>query len=562
MGYREDCYGRGLALNGDKTTTGASCISSTGSRVSYFGRGIVRVGDVTTDCPKCGRYGRIIDGESRSQYFGAAAAVDGSLVVCHCPEGSNRVIAPAGEWLGRGKSPEQQAEERQKVRLATRKAEQAAQEKRLAAERERNRVFAKSCLRGEGCNDAGDQCEPHSNFARMAFYQAAPVTDTTARQHTESGKKQPSAEAIPKPKRHSALYKWRYGNHEEMDYQAALATMAGMARVQTAMAGANVLTPIAGNLAVPGTWAVSAARIAVGGIGAPLAGLLVGMMPGRLNNGEQDFIDRMRLEQMREAPTRVRFTWENDTQGNPVPHGWHTPAGQDKVRVRSMQWNNSRQAYTFTTEEDDPLTLIWTPDSSGMEIPAHTGDQSPPQLPGSVMVDPLPDNNGFDSTVSPAPEEKGFADYILILPLPNIPPIYIYLSKPPVEFLEVELYSDFIRRSRQGKYEADHMPSRAAVERYYMNKYPTMDIEQITELSNRVASIVIPKEVHRRVSETFGGRNSDTRIDLDSRDLRAAADSNLDAIKPKLQEYGATEQQIEAVRARVHELNSKIGLYK
>ncbi len=41
---------------------------------------------------------------------------------------------------------------------------------------------------------------------------------------------------------------------------------------------------------------------------------LVGMMPGKLNEGEQDFIDRMRLAQMREAPTRVRYTWENDQQ--------------------------------------------------------------------------------------------------------------------------------------------------------------------------------------------------------------------------------------------------------
>lgn len=27
MGHRSDCYGRGTALEGDKTTTGAECIS-------------------------------------------------------------------------------------------------------------------------------------------------------------------------------------------------------------------------------------------------------------------------------------------------------------------------------------------------------------------------------------------------------------------------------------------------------------------------------------------------------------------------------------------------------
>ncbi|MBS0848003.1 PAAR domain-containing protein, partial [Citrobacter sp. JGM124] len=51
MGYRENCYGRGLALHGDKTTTGASCISSLGQGTSNFGLGIVRKGDHTTTCP-------------------------------------------------------------------------------------------------------------------------------------------------------------------------------------------------------------------------------------------------------------------------------------------------------------------------------------------------------------------------------------------------------------------------------------------------------------------------------------------------------------------------------
>jgi len=31
-------------------------------------------------------------------------------------------------------------------------------------------VFAKSCLRGSGCTDAGTDKEPHTNFASMAFY--------------------------------------------------------------------------------------------------------------------------------------------------------------------------------------------------------------------------------------------------------------------------------------------------------------------------------------------------------------------------------------------------------
>ncbi|MBK4714726.1 MULTISPECIES: S-type pyocin domain-containing protein [Tenebrionibacter/Tenebrionicola group] len=175
--------------------------------------------------------------------------------------------------------------------------------------------------------------------------------------------------------------------------------------------------------------------MAAGGAGAPLAALVVGMMPGRLNDGEQDFIDRIRAEQMKEAPTRVRYTWETDEYGDLTPYGWHTPPGNDMVRVRKMEWDGSRQAYTFTTEEDEPVTLIWTPDSSGVNVPSNTGNQTPLHIPSTIIVNPLPDNTQIDAITSPTPEEKTFADYILILPLPNIPPIYVYLNENKTSFV-------------------------------------------------------------------------------------------------------------------------------
>ena len=323
-----------------------------------------------------------------------------------------------------------------------------------------------------------------------------------------------------------------------------------------------MLAQVAGRFTPYGTWAVRAGTVAAGGFGAPVAGLLVGMMPGRLNDGEQDFIDRMRAEQLRTAPSRVRFTWESDAQGNPVPRGWHTPPGRDSVRVRTMAWDSRRQAYTFTTEEEQPVTIIWTPEHAGVDVPLNTGNQNRPILPNPVMVNPLPDSTGIRATTSPAPDEKSFADYILILPVADIPPIYIYLSKPPVEFLEVELYSDFKRCSRQGAYEADHMPSRAAVETYLTEKYKIIDEDDLHKVSDRVAAIVIPKEVHQQLSETYGGRNTPAQIELDSKNLRAALDRNLDTIKPALKEYGATETQIEEARIKMHKLNSEEGLYK
>ncbi|MBM7016801.1 S-type pyocin domain-containing protein [Enterobacter cloacae] len=558
MGYRTDNFGRGQALENDRTTTGAMCIASI-TDSTEFGRRILRVGDKTTPCPRCGKQGVIVSGEERVTFHGVPAAVHGSKVHCDCPPGSNRVIAPAGQWLGRGRDPVEVAREKHPAKLA---AEKEAEEKRREEERERNRVFAKSCLRGEGCNNVGDQREPHTNFADMAFFQAMPAsdpaTDSEAPQHAQTAKKK-KPEDILRPKKRSALWRWWNGNHEEMDYQAALAAASAAARAQTVTAGASLLELIGGRALTYGTWAV---RGAVAGPGAPVAGLLVGMMPGRLNDGEQDFIDRMRLEQINEAPSRVRYTWENDSGGNPVPHGWHTPPGRDSVRVRKMEYDSRQQAYTFTTEEEPRITIVWTPDRTGEEKPWNTGNQARPVLPNPVVVDPLPDNTGITATTGPAPEEKSFADYILILPFPDLPPIYIYLSKPPVEFLEVELYSDFKRRSRQGMYEADHMPSAAAARAYLRQKYPKLDTKQLDRMAEDVAAIVVPKEVHQQLSETYGGRNKPAQIEQDSQNLRAAADRNLDAVKPALKEHGATESQIEAARVKMHRLNNEIGLYK
>ncbi|MBS0891882.1 S-type pyocin domain-containing protein [Tatumella sp. JGM94] len=438
MGNRSNCYARGTALEGDKTTTGAVCIASMSDDTEH-GRRVVRVGDKTTPCPVCGEAGVIVSGEPRDTNNGKIAAVDGSVVRCACPSGSNRIIAPAGQWVGRGPDPSVAA---LAALVAERQAAAEERTKQRAEERDRNRVFAKSCLRGEGCNDAGEEQEPHTHFAAMAFYQAVPpadpASDTDVPQHAQTARKNKPAEDIPQPKKRSALYKWWFGNYEEVEYQRATAAATSAANVQTAVEGASVLTLIGGNAITSGTWAVKlgelasgAGRIAASGPGAPIAAVVLGMMPGRLNDGEQDFIDRMRLEQMREAPTRVRYTWEQDDKGNPVPHGWHTPPGKDRVRVRKMEWDSSRKAYTFTTEEDPRITIIWTPDSSGVNVPSNTGNRHPVRIPNPVVVDPLPENTRIEATTTPAPEEKSFADYILILPVSDIPPIYVYLRNNP-----------------------------------------------------------------------------------------------------------------------------------
>ncbi|WGL26301.1 hypothetical protein OWC53_12990 [Pectobacterium brasiliense] len=106
------------------------------------------------------------------------------------------------------------------------------------------------------------------------------------------------------------------------------------------------------------------------------------------------------------------------------------------------------------------------------------------------------------------------------------------------------------------------MPSAAAVEAFLRRKYPHLKETQIKTLSKKVAALIIPKEVHQKISQTYGWRNQPDVIEKDSQDLRAALDRNLDAIKSALKEAGATDDEIEAAREKMHSLNDKQGLYK
>ena len=196
MGYRPNIDGVGMALSCDKTTTGSRLIPSLPvSQVNILGFGVIRMGDCTTACPKCGKVGGVIEGTKayHRTFMGIQVAVDRREVMFGCPQGSNRIIAPVGQWLGDGPSPRQIEAEKQAALLAQRKIRQEAEENQRVEERDRNRVFAKSCLRGEGCNDAGDASEPYTHLATMAFYQAVqpadPASNNDVAQHAQTAKK-------------------------------------------------------------------------------------------------------------------------------------------------------------------------------------------------------------------------------------------------------------------------------------------------------------------------------------------------------------------------------------
>ena len=93
---RVNLEGRGQAVDGDVTTTGAVCIATNAGYLAE-GRMVLREGDRTTPCPLCGQVGTVAEGVDHFISGGQRVAVDGALVLCGCPSGSNRVVAPLHE---------------------------------------------------------------------------------------------------------------------------------------------------------------------------------------------------------------------------------------------------------------------------------------------------------------------------------------------------------------------------------------------------------------------------------------------------------------------------------
>jgi hypothetical protein len=110
--------------------------------------------------------------------------------------------------------------------------------------------------------------------------------------------------------------------------------------------------------------------------------------------------------------------------------------------------------------------------------------------------------------------------------------------------------------------QADHMPSAAAVKANLRRKYPDAKPAEIDRMAKDVAAIVIPADIHQKLSNTYGGRNNPAQIDRDSRNLRSALARDIQAIRPALKGRGATDEQIDKAKAKMHKLNQEQGLYE
>ncbi len=303
-----------------------------------------------------------------------------------------------------------------------------------------------------------------------------------------------------------------------------------------------------------GAWAVRG----LAGASSALNLVLLAFWPRDI--GDSTLYTPEQLEGMRLASTRVRFQFRQDESGELRVYGLHTQpgSGADRVPVAQARWNVDKSAMVAVL---DGISITWTP-NHGPVVSVPSPYPGTPERLDNVFVHPIA--VGQDSAINHYPgrdaENITWQDTIISFPADSgVPPLYLVFAKPAVRPLEVDIYGAFSGRLRNGLH-VDHMPSQAALRRY-LEVSIKLDDDDIEALMKRAASIAIPAEVHRKYSETYGWRNTRIKQYLDAGDLRAALESNFDAIKPHMLEHGFTESDLQDARVKMHKINETQGWY-
>ncbi|MHC8286101.1 S-type pyocin domain-containing protein [Pseudomonas sp. XS1P51] len=280
-----------------------------------------------------------------------------------------------------------------------------------------------------------------------------------------------------------------------------------------------------------------------------------------------DEVNKKRVEQGF-APYAPKSTWvgasrEYELRYQERPEFWADPFNLDKVSIKTPQ---SAEGWLGIVPAVVPWPIppvgTWTPlvppGSEDLGSTTSPIPSIPPVVyPGNPAIPVLPQNETF-----PAVDEGEIGAIIpgfpgdMELPSPGL----VFVG-PPVEPLEVGPYNELSGRSRGDGLDIDHIPSRRALDRYIKRNFPDIDMYEREDFLKKAPSIAIPAEVHRRFSETYGGRNQASRQLEDAENLRIAVDRNFDAVKVGLLEQGFDEKDVDAARLKLHELHSEQGWY-
>lgn len=311
-----------------------------------------------------------------------------------------------------------------------------------------------------------------------------------------------------------------------------------------------------------GTWSISGEALA--GF-ARMGGFLVAALwPSQLADGtlegNPDFATG------NTTTMRVRFNMYTDESGKQQVVGIKTGEGSaygERVAKREAV----QQGQHFVAELENGITITWTPDGSTDVLTPDTVLPENDQLDvHNIWVRPIEEHEQEIGTAL-YPEEE-LAEYIVTFPADSgVSPLYLVFNKrsagiTKVKPLEVGTYGDLAPRSKKDGMDIDHIPSQAALLRAaeeMLGRPLTADEKK--EIINSGAGVAIPREIHQKCSETYGGRNKLEKQQVDSGDLEAAVNSNFDAIKTCLKENGYTDGQLEDAREELHRLNKANGWY-
>jgi len=123
---------------------------------------------------------------------------------------------------------------------------------------------------------------------------------------------------------------------------------------------------------------------------------------------------------------------------------------------------------------------------------------------------------------------------------------------------EYGTYGDQKKRTGKGKYDRDHIPSKAALKERarQLNDGKDLSPARAAAIDNAASSVAIPKAAHSGVSPTYGGRNSATRVSSDAGDLQGAAKRDTGAMKKELDKH-ADSDCVEAYKAAAEDIDEK-----
>lgn len=113
-------------------------------------------------------------------------------------------------------------------------------------------------------------------------------------------------------------------------------------------------------------------------------------------------------------------------------------------------------------------------------------------------------------------------------------------TKPWLKCGEVGTYAKLNQKRAKPKFERDHVPSHAAMNKAAQNskdmKGASKKVRKCVKnkLKDRALTIAIPKSLHRGTSRTCGSRNNQTQIKSDSKNLKSATTKDLAKIQKKL----------------------------